>query len=47
MLEKNKEKEKRKKRQTWSGFYPRATPTKKEKEEKLRKKHRKDFENGI
>lgn len=38
MLEKTKEKEKRKKRPTWNGLYTRKTPTKKDKLEKeLRK----------
>lgn len=41
MLEKNKEKEKRKKRETWVGYYSRITPTKKEKAEKAMKKHKK------
>lgn len=40
MLEKNIQKEKRKKRETWHGYFPRITPTKKEKEEKMRKKHK-------
>lgn len=41
MLEKNKEKEKRKQRKTWQGYTTKFIPTKKEKQEKLRKKHKK------
>lgn len=40
MLEKNIGKEKRKNRKTWQGYYTRKTPTKKEKEEKTRRKHK-------
>lgn len=40
MLKKNIEKQERKKRQTWNGFYTRKTPTKQEKIEKDRKKHK-------
>ena len=40
MTEKNKEKQERKeKRKTWVGLYPRKTKTKREKEVSLRKKH--------
>ena len=39
MLEKNIKKEERKQRKTWTGLYTRKTPTKKEKEEKTRKKY--------
>lgn len=44
MLDKNIEKEKRKQRKLWNGYHTRKTPTKKEKEEKNRKKHRKGDE---
>ena len=44
MLDKNIEKEKRKQRKTWNGYYERKTPTKKEKEEKNRKKYRKGID---
>ena len=44
MLEKNKAKAERKKRKLWTGLYPRATPTKKEKEEKLKKKYKRKSE---
>lgn len=41
MTEKNKEKQERKeKRKTWVGLYPRRTKTKREKEVSLRKKHK-------
>lgn len=41
MTEKNKAKQERKeKRKTWVGLYPRRTKTKKEKEESLRKKYK-------
>ena len=40
MLQKNIDKEERKKRKTWQGYYTRKTPTKKEKEEKQRRKHK-------
>lgn len=46
MLQKNIEKQKRKERKTWQGFYTRKTPTKKEKLEKERKKH-KNAQNNI
>ena len=44
MLEKNIQKEKRKKRDTWVGYYSRITPTKKEKMERKMKKHKKGKE---
>lgn len=44
MLQKNIEKEERKKRRTWQGCYTRKTPTKKEKEEKNRKKYKKGID---
>ena len=44
MLQKNIEKEERKNRRTWQGYYTRKTPTKKEKEEKNRKKYRKGID---
>ena len=44
MLQKNIEKEERKNRRTWGGYYTRKTPTKKEKEEKSRKKYRKGID---
>lgn len=40
MLEKTKEKLQRKERLTWEGFFPRVTPTKKEKEERAQHKHK-------
>ena len=40
MLQKNIDKEERKKRKTWQGYYTRKTPTKKEKEERQRRKHK-------
>lgn len=41
MIEKNKAKQERKeKRKTWVGLYPRRTKTKREKEINLRKKHK-------
>lgn len=40
MLKKNIEKEERKQRKTWVGLYTRKTPTKKDKEEKARKKYK-------
>lgn len=41
MLEKNKQKEERKaRRKSWVGLYPRRTKTKREKEEGQRKKHK-------
>jgi hypothetical protein len=40
MLKKNIEKEKRKSRPLWNGYYIRKTPTKKERLEKLDKKHK-------
>ena len=44
MLQKNIDKEERKKRKTWNGYYTRKTPTKKEKEEKNSKKYRKSID---
>ena len=44
MLQKNIDKEKRKERKTWQGFYTRKTPTKKEKIEKSRKKYKKGLD---
>ena len=44
MLQKNIEKEERKNRKTWQGYYTRKTPTKKDKEEKNRKKYRKGID---
>ena len=44
MLQKNIEKEERKKRRTWGGYYTRKTPTKKEKLEKIQKKYRKGID---
>lgn len=49
MLQKNIDKEKRKKRlKTWVGFYTRKTPTKKEKLVRLERKYnkRKETENA-
>ena len=40
MLKKNIEKEQRKNRKTWVRFYSRKTPTKKQLEKKLNKKHK-------
>lgn len=46
MLKKNIEKAERKaKRKTWVGLYPRKTPTKKEKIERVIKKHKRGKEN--
>ena len=39
MLKKNIEKEQRKNRPTWGGYYTRKTPTKKEKMKKMSKKY--------
>ena len=39
MLQKNIDKLKRKERNTWVGLYPRRTPTKAEKQEKLNRKY--------
>lgn len=44
MLQKNINKQKRKERKTWGGFYTRKTPTKKEKMEKNRKKYSRNYE---
>lgn len=49
MLQKNIEKEERKKtRKVWIGFYPRKTPTKKEKLDRIDRKYnkRKETENA-
>ena len=43
MLEKTKEREKRKKRPTWCGYYTRKTPTKREKELKNARKYKERF----
>ena len=43
MLQKNIDKEKRKKRKMWTGYYSRKTPSKKEKLEKLEKKHKTEY----
>lgn len=40
MLQKNIERQERKARETWVGYYPRRTPTKKTKMERLNKKHK-------
>ena len=47
MLQKNIDKEKRKQRKTWQGYFTRKTPTKKEKEEKNRKNIKKVLTNAI
>lgn len=47
MLEKNIEKEKRKQRKTWQGYTIKFTPTKKEKQDKSRKKHKKREEQNY
>lgn len=47
MLEKNIEKEKRKQRKLWNGYYTRKTPTKREKEEKNSKKHKKTIDKSY
>ena len=44
MLQKNIEKEERKNRKTWQGYYTRTTPTKRGKLEKISKKHRKPLD---
>ena len=44
MLQKNIDKEKRKNRPTWQGYYTRKTPTKKEKLEKNSRKYRKGID---
>ena len=44
MLQKNIEKEERKKRRAWQGYYTRKTPTKKEKLEKNSKKYKKGID---
>ena len=41
MLQKNIDKEKRKQRKTWVGYYTRKTPTKKELERRQQQKHKK------
>ena len=40
MLQKNINKQKRKERKTWTGFYVRKTPTKAELQKKLDRKHK-------
>ena len=40
MLQKNIEKQERRARETWVGYYPRRTPTKKTKLERQEKKHK-------
>ena len=40
MLQKTIDKLARKERPTWSGYYSRITPTKKEKQRKLERKHK-------
>jgi len=40
MLQKNIDKQERKKRDTWVGYYPRRTPTKKTLMDRQDKKHR-------
>ena len=40
-----KKKKKKSNRPLWNGYFPRITPTKKEKEERIRKKYRKEKEN--
>jgi hypothetical protein len=44
MLQKNIDKEARKNRKTWQGYYSRKTPTKKEKLEKISKKYQKGID---
>jgi hypothetical protein len=44
MLDKNIEKEKRRQRKVWNGFYERKTPTKKEKLLKIEKKFAKPLD---
>ena len=44
MLQKNIDREKRKERETWRGYYTRKTPTKREKMEKIEKKFRKPLD---
>lgn len=41
MLQKNIDKEKRKQRNTWVGYYTRKTPTKDELKERAKNKHKK------
>lgn len=40
MLEKNKARLARKERATWNGLYTRKTPTRKERAERIERKHR-------
>lgn len=40
MLQKNIDKDKRKERRLWTGFFTRRTPSKKEKEERNHRKHK-------
>ena len=39
MLQKTINKQKRRKRKTWVGLFPRKTPTKKQKQEKINRKY--------
>lgn len=41
MLQKNIDKQKRKQRKLWNGYYPRVTPTKADKIDKINKKYKK------
>jgi hypothetical protein len=45
MLQKNIDKEKRKNRKTWVGYYERKTPTKQEKIKKFEKKYKNHLTN--
>lgn len=45
MLQKNIDKENRKNRPKWGGYYERVTPSRKEKERKNEKKYKKDLTN--
>ena len=45
MLQKNIDKEKRKNRKTWVGYYERKTPTKQEKIKKVEKKYKNHLTN--
>ena len=45
MLQKNIQKEERKKRKLWTGLYTRKTPTKKSKLDKIEKKHKNNINN--
>lgn len=46
MLQKNIDKEKRKQRKNWVGFYTRKTPTKKELERRNAKKYKSRIQEG-